>query len=187
MVSTINEWMVSTYDSEFRDRDGLMLVNLDGLTVEEAQVLRNSIRATGASMRVTKNSLARVALKEVGIEFDMESWGGMCALVVGDVEATIGAAKAIEDLWGKDPERKVTYRAAYLDGASMSAGEAAGIAKMPDKDTLRAMMLGALSGPARQLAALLSEVPASTARVINARAEAGGAGADQADEGESAA
>jgi large subunit ribosomal protein L10 len=178
MVSTINEWMVSTYDSEFRDRDGLMLVNLDGLTVEEAQVLRNSIRATGASMRVTKNSLARVALKEVGIEFDMESWGGRCALVVGDVEATIGAAKAIEDLWGKDPKRKVTYRAAYLD---------AGIAKMPDKDTLRAMMLGALSGPARQLAALLSEVPASTARVIQARADAGGAGADQADEGESAA
>jgi large subunit ribosomal protein L10 len=186
MVSTINEWMVSTYDSEFRDREGLMLVNLESLSVEESQELRNSIRATGAHMRVTKNSLARVALKEVGIEFDTESWGGMCALVVGDVESTISAAKAIEDLWGKNPERKVSYRGAVLDGSQMSAAEAAGIAKMPDKNTLRAMMCGALVGPARQIAALLSEVPASTARVLNARIDAGGAGSDQADAGESA-
>ncbi|MDA1112814.1 MAG: 50S ribosomal protein L10 [Planctomycetota bacterium] len=173
MVSTINQWMASGYQKQFTDREGLVLLSLESLTVEEAQALRISIRAAGAELRVTKSRLAKVALKEIGVEFDDSSWGGMCGMMVGSTEATIGAAKAIEELWGKNKERKVTYRGAVLDGSRMTAAESSGIAKMHDKDTLRAMMCGALTGSARQLATLLREVPASTARVLQARAEQG--------------
>jgi len=173
MASFVNEWMVQTYQDQFGEREGLVLLSLDGLSVEEAQTLRTEIRKTGAEMRVTKNRLAKVALKEVGIEFDDSGWAGMCALLVGDAESTISAAKAIEDLWEKAPERKVNYRAAMLDGDVMNAEQASKIADMPDKKTLRAMMCGALNGPARSLASLLREVPASTARVLQARADQG--------------
>jgi ribosomal protein L10 len=92
-------------------------------------------------------------------------------MMVGSAEATISAAKAIEELWGKDKERKVTYRGAVLDGSMMTAAESSGISKMHDKDTLRAKMCGALTGSARHLATLLREVTASTARVLQARAD----------------
>lgn len=173
MVSYVNEWIVNSYSQQFEGREGLMLLSIEGLTVEESQALRNEVRKSGAELRVTKNRLAKVALKEVGIEFDSSDWAGMCGVLVGDTEATIGAAKAIEELWKKDPKRKVNYRAAMLDGALMNADEAARIAEMPDKNTLRAMMCGALMGPARSLASLLREVPASTARVLQARADQG--------------
>lgn len=173
MASFVNEWMVQAYTGQFGDREGVVLLSLDGLSVEETQTLRTEIRKTGAQMRVTKNRLAKVALKEVGIEFDDSGWGGMCALLVGDAESTISAAKAIEDLWKKAPERKVNYRAAMLDGDVMNAEQASKIADMPDKNTLRAMMCGAINGPARSLASLLREVPASTARVLQARADQG--------------
>ncbi|MHC4380929.1 MAG: 50S ribosomal protein L10 [Planctomycetota bacterium] len=173
MVSTINEWMVSGYQKQFDAQEGVVLLSMEGLTVEESQALRTSVREAGAELRVTKNRLAKVALKEVGIEFDAGSWGGMCGMLVGSTEATIGAAKAIEELWKKKPERKINYRGAMLDGAMMTAEEASRIAQMPDKDTLRAMMCGALTGSARQLATLLREVPASTARVLQARADQG--------------
>ena len=171
MVSTINQWLAQGYQKQFEDREGLVLLNLEGLTVEEAQELRNSIRAAGAELRVTKNRLAKVALKEIGIEFDASAWGGMCGLLVGSTEATIVAAKAMEELWKKKPERKIHYRGAMLDGSLLTAEEAARIPEMPDKNTLRAMMCGALLGSARQLATLLREVPASTARVLQARAD----------------
>ena len=173
MASFVNEWMVNAYTGQFGEREGLVLLNLDGLSVEETQNLRSEVRKTGAQLRVTKNRLAKVAFKEIGIEFDDSGWGGMCALLVGDTEATISATKAIESLWKKAPERKVHYRAAVLDGEMMNAEKAATIAAMPDKNTLRAMMCGALNGPARSLASLLREVPASTARVLQARADQG--------------
>ena len=53
----------------------------------------------------------------------------------------------------------------------MGAAEAAAIPSMPDKDTVRAMILSAMSAPARMLATVVREIPASTARVISARAD----------------
>jgi len=173
MTSFVHEWMVKTYTGQIDGREGVVLLSLDGLSVAETETLRGEIRKSGAQMRVTKNRLAKVALKEVGIEFDDSDWGGMCALLVGDTESTINAAKAIEVLWKKKPNRKVNYRAAMLDGDVMNAEQAAQIAAMPDKNTLRAMMCGAINGPARALASLLREVPASTARVLQARADQG--------------
>lgn len=173
MVSTINQWMVQGYQQQFDAQEGVVLLGMEGLTVEESEALRASVREAGAELRITKNRLAKVALKEIGIEFDASAWGGLCGMLVGSTEATIGAAKAIEELWKKKADRKINYRGAMLDGAMMTAEEASRIAEMPDKDTLRAMMCGALTGSARQLATLLREVPASTARVLQARADQG--------------
>ena len=171
MVSNINQWMVTGYRKQFEGREGLVLLGLEALSVQEAQALRNSIRETGAELRVTKNRIAKVALKEIGIEFDPSAWAGLCGILVGTTEATISATKAIEELWKKSPERKVHYRGALLDGVMMTAEEASCIADMPDTHALHAMMCGALLGSARQLATLLRELPASTARVLQARAD----------------
>ncbi|NQU49570.1 MAG: 50S ribosomal protein L10 [Planctomycetes bacterium] len=173
MVSTINKWIVQEYCEAVKDKDGVVLLSMEGLSVEEALGLRNSVRATGASLVMGKKRLVRVALSESGIEFDDAAWEmGNCALLVGDAESAIGASKAIEAFCKPQKEkRKISYRAAYFDGSVMPASEAAGIAGMPDKNTLRSMLCGALNGPGRQLAVLLKEVGASTARCLQARAD----------------
>lgn len=173
MVSTINKWIVQEYCEAVKDQDGVVLLSMEGLTVEEAQGLRNNVRASGANLVLGKKRLVKVALAESGIEFDDSAWDmGNCAVLVGDAESTIGAAKAIEAFCKpQKKERKVNYRGAYFDGSIMPAAEAANIAGMPDKNTLRAMMCGAINGPARQLATLLKEVGASTARCLQARAD----------------
>jgi large subunit ribosomal protein L10 len=177
MVSYINEWIVREYSELVKDQDGVVLLGVESLTVEEAQTLRNDVRETGAELVLGKKRLVRVALREVGIELDEEAWGaGSAALLVGDAESTISAAKAIEKIYKKaKDDRKVTYRGAYFDGTVMSAKEAASIAGMPDRQTLRAMMVGAIAGPARMLATVLNEVGASTARCVNARVDQGDA------------
>jgi len=176
MVSTINEWIVSEYTDFFRDKEGVVLLDMHALSVEESQNLRASIRATGAELRLTKKRLAKVAMKEAGIALGDDAWcAGDLAVLVGDAEATISAAKAIKDAFGDDEANRIVYRGAYFDGSIMNAEEAVTLASMPDKQTLRGMLCGAVSGPARSLASLLSEVPASTARVLQARADQGDA------------
>jgi large subunit ribosomal protein L10 len=173
MVSNLNEWMVGTYGAEFSGKEGLVLLSIENLTVEESQELRSKVRESGAQLRVTKSRLAKVALKQAGIEFEEEAWSGMCGILVGDTESTINAAKGIEVLWKKADVRKVNYRAAVLDGATMSAGEAASIAGMADKDTLRGQICGTIMGTPRQLASIFNEVPTSLARAIQARVDQG--------------
>lgn len=177
MVSYINEWIVREYSELVKDQDGVVLLGVESLSVEEAQSLRNEVRETGAQLVLGKKRLVRVTLREVGIELEEDAWSmGSAALLVGDTEATISAAKAIEKIYKKaKDDRKVTYRGAFFDGTVMNATEAASIAGMPDRQTLRAMMVGVISAPARKLATVLNEVGASTARCMQARADQGDA------------
>ncbi|TAH34917.1 MAG: 50S ribosomal protein L10 [Planctomycetota bacterium] len=173
MPSRINELIVQEYAELLQGRDGVVLLEVGTLTVQEAQQLRNRVRENGARFQVTKSRLARVALAQTRVPIPPDAFAGTCAVLVGDTEATIKAAKAIEELWKKAPQKKVRYRAAWFDGSLMTAQEAARIAFLPDKQTVRAMLCGALLGPARKLAMVLNEVPASSARALRARAEQG--------------
>lgn len=171
MPSKINEWMVREYVSLLKDREGVVVLGFEALSVDQASKLRNEVRSTGAELCVAKNRLANVALREAGIPLEAGVLGGTCAMLLGSTESTISAAKAIEKLWAAEKVRKIHYRGAYLDGAPMNAAEAALIAAMPDKNTVRAMLCGAIIGPARMLATVLAEVPASQARALQARAD----------------
>lgn len=171
MPSKINEWIVREYTGLLKQGEGVLVLGCEGLTVAEASALRREINGTGAELCLTRKTLANVAIKAAGIPIDLSQVPGTCALLIGNPEATIAAAKAVEKLWDKAKERKVVYRAAFFDGSQMSAAEAARIHAMPDKNSLRAMMCGAILGPARMLATALREVPASNARVLQARAD----------------
>ncbi|HEX9793674.1 MAG TPA: 50S ribosomal protein L10 [Planctomycetota bacterium] len=175
MVSFLNEWMVAEYGELLKDQDGVVLLDLQTLSVEETQNMRNTVRGTGAKLRLAKSRLAKVAFREIGIDIPDGAFGGTCAMLVGSAEETISATKAMEELWKKAKERKFNYRAAYLDGSVLDATGAARIPSMPDKQTLRGMLAGCIIGPARMLAQVLQELPASTARVIKARADGGDA------------
>ena len=92
MVSYINEWIVREYSELVKDQDGIVLLGVESLSVEEAQSLRNEVRETGAQLVLGKKRLVRVALREVGIELEDDAWNtGSAALLVGDTESTISA------------------------------------------------------------------------------------------------
>jgi len=172
MVSKINEMIVEEYSSLVKDQEGIVVLTLDGLDSIESSELRSAVRAQGADLQVTKNRLAQVALKGVGIEITAESHIGTSALMVGSTEAAIAASKAVEAIAkAQKDNRKIHFTGALLDGSIMGAAEAAAIPSMPDKDTVRAMILSAMSAPARMLATVVREIPASTARVVSARAD----------------
>ncbi len=171
MVSQLNRWIVREYAEFLQGQDGVVVLGMHGLTVEEAQDLRRRVRNSGARLQVVRRRLARQVFREIGIELDEEVFNGPCALLVGDTDQAISATKAIEEMWRKAADRKIEYRGAFFDGSVLGPAEAARIPTMPDKQTMRAMLCSAILGPARMLATALREVPASTARVLQARAD----------------
>ena len=70
MVSTINKWIVQEYCEAVKDQGGVVLISMEGLSVEKSIELRNQIRSSGAQLLLGKKRLVKVALSEAGIEFD---------------------------------------------------------------------------------------------------------------------
>ena len=173
MPNVVKKLISEQYADTFGDAEGMVLVALAGLTVQESEGLRNHLDASGAGLFMVKNSLARRTLAERGYEFGDEVLSGNIGIAYGTAEATITAAKIFSESPLKK-EGKVELRAGVLEGNALGPADAAALADVPDKDTLRAMLVGVIQAPMRGLAASLAGLPGGLARVMQAKVDADG-------------
>lgn len=173
MPNVVKKLVTAQYEDTFQQAEGLILVSLAGLTVAETESLRATLDQNGAGLRMVKNSLARRVLAAQGYEFSDEALAGNVAIAYGSAEATITAAKvfAKSDL---KKAGKVSLRAGVLEGNALSPADAEALADVPDKDTLRAQLVGVIQAPLRGLAASLAALPGGLARVLQAHVDAAG-------------
>jgi len=175
MPNLINQIIVRQLSDEFARAEGMVIVSMNGLTVEETENLRDSLAEGGVRLRMVRNRLASLALKSRGIEVEKGLFNGNIACAWGSSEDTIRIAKAVANaIRTSDPKKvKVAFRGGLFEGNLLGAKEAAALADLPGKDELRAKMLGLLNGPARALATLIQGPGASLARVLQAHADKG--------------
>ena len=172
MPNIVNEMATRQLNRVFDEAEGMVLVSFGGLTMVENESLRGDLAEKGVQVVMLRNRLAKIVLKERGLEFPDEVFKGNCAVAYGSTEETISAAKV---LTAKEVKKagKVSVKAGVLEGVVLDAGEAAALADVPDRATLQAQLLGVISGPARSLASVINAVPSSVARVIQAHADSG--------------
>jgi len=173
MPNLVNTLVYDEYTRLLGQADGLLLVSCAGLTVAETEQLRIRLDEGGVRMQMVRNSLARRALAERGFEFPGETFAGNVSVVTGGIEGTIHAAKVLTAPEVKKVG-KIALLGAVFDGSQLGAADAAALADVPDKQTLRAQLLGVLQGPARGLATVLNALPSGVARVLQARVDAAG-------------
>jgi len=171
MPNIVNRMVVREYAEMLSGESNLLVASFHGLTMEENEMVRTRLAEKGAPLRMVRNNLARRVLAERGVELDAESLLGNTAIAWGDAETVISAAKVFTDKDVKKLQLKI--KGGILDGKALTGAEAVQLADVPDKDTLRGMLLGVISGPARSLASVINAVPSSVARVIQARADEG--------------
>ncbi|MCP3919157.1 MAG: 50S ribosomal protein L10 [bacterium] len=169
MPNIVNEMVVRELDQELGAADGMVVVSFSGIDVATTQNVRGDLAEKGARFMMVRNNLARRVLAEKGIEFDDGTFTGNTAIAYGDTESAISAAKVLTDTQIKKAGVKV--KAGLLDGEVLGPADAVKLADIPDRDTLRAQLLGCISGPARGLATVINAVPSSVARVLQARVD----------------
>jgi len=147
---------------------GLVVVTRQvGMTVAEATDLRNRMRAAGAGFKVTKNRLARLALK--GTQFE-----GLDAYFTGPTAIAfsrdpVAAAKVVADFARSN--EKLTIVGAGLGTQVLDADGVKALATLPSIDELRAKLLGLIQTPATRIAGVLQAPGGQVARVLAAYAE----------------
>lgn len=132
----------------FKGAESVVLAEYIGLTVAEAEALRKKIREAGASLRVTKNRIARLALKDTKFEGLADLFKG--PVVMAYASDPIAACKACVQ-FAKENEKLVIVGGALSD-KMLTLNEIKELASIPSMDELRAKLIGLLQAPASKLA-----------------------------------
>lgn len=146
-----------------------VVVDFQGLTVAEISDLRNRLRPLGATCKVTKNTLMRIA-----IDGD-DAWQPMTEFLAGPSAFLLvkddisGAIKAYQDF--QKATKKTVLRGGVMEGRALDEAQVKAIGDLPSKEQLMAQIAGAINGVATKLAVGINEVPASIARGLQAVAE----------------
>jgi large subunit ribosomal protein L10 len=146
-----------------------VVVHSTGLSAGDTLALRNKIRAAGASYRVAKNTLVRLALKGTAFEGLSQLMKGPTALAYG--KDPVAAAKAIvEFAKGND---KLKLIGANLNGEMLDVKATQTLASLPPLNELRARIIGMIQTPATRIAGILQAPAGQLARVVAAKSRQG--------------
>jgi large subunit ribosomal protein L10 len=166
---TQKEKLVASLNQALSSTVAVVVTRQSGLTVAEATRLRRRMREAGASFKVTKNRLARLALKGTPFEGLAPMFTGPTAIAWS--QDPVAAAKAAVE-FAKTNEKLVIVGGA-LGAKALDVAGVKALATMPSLDELRAKLLALLQTPATRIAGVLQAPAGQLARVLKARAEKG--------------
>src|ERR1700678_4617785 len=158
--------MVSDLGAVFKATKVVVVAHYSGLTVVQMQTLRRQMKQAGASVRVAKNRLAKIALEGS----DVASIGPLLrgpALIAfsGD---PIAAPKVAVD-FAKTHEQFIILGGA-MGTTTLDPNGVKALAALPSLDELRAKIVGLIQAPATKIAQVITAPAAKVARVVQAYA-----------------
>ena len=135
-----------------------------GLSVKQSTDLRAKMRDAGASYKVAKNRLAKLALKDTQYEGLEEYLTGPTALAWST--DPVAAAKAAVDFAKTNDKLEIVGGA--MGSTVLDANGVKALAAMPSLDELRGKIVGLVNAPATKVAQLVNAPAAQLARVFGA-------------------
>lgn len=158
--------LVDNLHGVFKNTGLVVVSHYSGLTVAQMTQYRQQVKAAGGKVKVTKNRLAKIALKDT-------DYGGIADLLTGPTvlaysKDPIAAAKVSVDFAKKFD--KLVVLGGSMGTNVLNANGVKALAELPSLDELRAKLIGLLNAPATKIARTVKEPGAKLARVIQAKA-----------------
>ena len=156
--------LVAELQETFESNNLVVITQQSGLTVEEVSELRKQMREAGAAFKVTKNRLAKIALKGTKFEGLTDRFTGPTAIAVS--QDPVAAAKVAVEFANKNEKLQIVCGALEKDALDADAVNA--LAKLPSLDELRGKLIGLIQAPATKVAGVLQAPAGQLARVFGA-------------------
>lgn len=156
--------MVAELQETFESNNLVVVTHQTGLTVTEVSELRKQMREAGGSFKVTKNRLAKIALKGTKFEGLADSFTGPTAIAVS--ADPVAAAKIAVEFANKNEKLQIVCGSLDAEALDMDAVKA--LATLPSLDELRGRLVGMIQTPATRIAGVLQAPGGQLARVFGA-------------------
>ena len=118
-----------------------VLVNYQGITVEDDTAMRKALREAGVTYTVMKNSLTGRACEEVGLGEMKEYLTGMTAIAIGSDDA-VAPAKVLKEY--ADKIESFELKGGFVEGKVLDKAGVEELAAIPSKPILIGKMLGSM-------------------------------------------
>ena len=158
---------VAELNRTFSEVGVVVVTRNHGMTVAQSTQLRNKMREAGASYKVSKNRLAKIALDGT----DYLSLGDMLTGPVGLASSIdpVAAAKVVVEFAKTNDKFEIVGAAMGANALDVEGVKA--LATLPSLDELRAKIVGLLVAPATKLATITQAPAGQLARVLKAYSE----------------
>lgn len=156
---------IDAIKSKIEKAQSVIITEYQGLTVEEITKLRRETQKGGGDYMVTKNTLAKIAVKGTAYELLADKMTGPIALAFG-FEDPVSPAKAVTKFIKE--AKKGEILGSVLDGKLLSVEETKALAALPTKEELFAKMLGSINSPASGIANSINAVMSQLTRAMAA-------------------
>ncbi len=167
MAKADKQAKIAELTDKFRDSGAVLLTEYRGLTVGQLKELRRAL-GSEVSYAVVKNTLATLAVREVGFDFLEEDLTGPTAIAFVSGEP-VEAAKALRDFAKANPA--LVIKSGAMDGAYLSVEDVKRLADLESRDVLLAKAAGAMKAKISQAAYAFNAMPTQIARLGAALAE----------------
>lgn len=161
--------LVTALNTVFKDTGLVVVAHYAGMTVSQMTEYRQRVKEAGGKVKVAKNRLAKLALKDTTYEPISDLFKGPTCLAYS--EDPIAAAK-VSVTFAKGNDKLVILGGA-MGATVLDVDAVKALAELPSLDELRAKLIGLLNAPATKVVRTVKEPGAKLARVIQAKAAQG--------------
>ena len=161
--------LVATLKDVFSRTSVVVVAHYSGLTVADMQKLRSQMKQAGATVKVAKNRLAKIALEGT----DVASIQGLLrgpTLIAYSSDPVAAPKVAVDFAKGND---KLVILGGAMGWTTLNPDGVKALATLPSLDELRGKLVGLIQAPATKLAQLANAPAAKLARVFGAYAKTG--------------
>ena len=156
---------VSSLKESLNNNEAMMIYHYQGLNVNQLDDLRNQMREAGALLKVTKNRITKIALKDTQHEEAISLFSGQTGVALSKDPITL--AKTLVNFQKKNDMLKIV--GGVMDSKVLAPEDVAQIATLPTLDEARAKIVGILQTPAQQLISILLAPGAKIANLAHAK------------------
>jgi large subunit ribosomal protein L10 len=159
LVAQLNQVLAGT--------SAIVVAHYAGLSVAEMTTLRGRMKAAGGSMKVAKNRLAKLALKDTKAAHVGDLLKG--PTVIAYSSDPVAAPKVFSEFASAND--KLVVLGGALGETKLNPAGVKALASLPSIDELRAKIVGMIQTPATRIAQVVNAPAAQLARVLSAYAK----------------
>ena len=172
MPTPLKEAIVEDLIESVKESKAFILTEYRGLTVSQVSDLRKKLRDSDTTFSVVKNTLLRRAADGI-IPADAAldaSLNGPTAVAFAKRDA-VESSKAVLDYIAANRNTPLKIKGAVVDGRFYDAKGVDALSKVPPRDVLIAMMLGAFNSPISGLVGTLNGIVSNFVFTLQAVAD----------------
>ena len=157
--------LVKEMSAVLNDAEVVLTADYSGLTANESNELRKSTREAGVFVKLVKNNMLKMALKESQFSSMSENIFGPQIVAVGKEDAG-KFAKSIKEFIDKHENLKP--KAINYQGQDLDISELQKLASLPTYEEAISKLLSVMQGPIKKLMGTMQAVPGKLVRTIDA-------------------